>query len=67
MEKKYPYIGKHTFQGKEYVVFFLKENYGVVVMTNIEGNEKYSMGYLGEFDEEPFEVLPPDVCVRISN
>lgn len=64
---KYPYLGKHTYKGKTYVVFFTEKSKGVVVMSEVEQNDKYKFGAYGEFDEEPFEYLEEGVCVRLQN
>lgn len=66
-EKKYPYLGKRTYKGSDYVIMFTEENYGVVVMSDIQDNEALQFGKMGDFSEEMFELLPPDQCVRLSN
>lgn len=66
-EVKYPYLGKREYKGHEYVVMFTDENYGVVVMSDIEGNEALQFGQMGEFDEKMFTFLEPERCVRLSN
>lgn len=63
----YPFLGKHTFKGKIYVVFFTEKDKGVVVMSEVEDNPKYAFGHYGDFDEEPFEYLEEDICVRLKN
>ena len=65
--KKYPYLGKCNIYGKSYVVLFTDEEYGTVVMSEFVDNPKLKFGTIGKFNEEMFEVLPPDICVRLSN
>lgn len=65
-EKNYPYLGRNYVNGKAYVVMFLEPEFGVVVMDETEG-ERIRFGMYGDFAEEQFEVLPPEVCVRLSN
>lgn len=66
-KKKYPYLAKNTINEKSYVVFFSEENYGTVVMSEITDNPDVMFGVIGDFDEDTFEVLPPDVRVIMSN
>lgn len=66
-EKKYPYLGKRNYKGQDYVILFTEENYGVVVMSEIEDVEQLQFGKMGDFDEKMFELLPPEQCVRLSN
>lgn len=66
-EKKYPYLGKRSYDNHEYVIMFIEENYGVVVMSDIEDVEALRFGKAGDFDEKMFELLPPEQCVRLSN
>lgn len=63
----YPYLGKKTYNGNEYVVMFTERNYGVVVMSEVEGNKNIRMGKIGDFDEDAFEPLESGKCVRLSN
>ena len=66
MEEKYPYLGIKEVDGKKYVVLFTEEDTGVIVMSEVnEGKIKF--GYVGDFDENEFEMLPSDQCVRLSN
>lgn len=65
--RKYPYLGKNIKDGKTFVVFFGEENYGMVVMSEIEDNPKLALGTIGDFDESYFELLPNDVRVYIQN
>ena len=62
----YPYLGRTYIDGKQYVVFFTEEDYGVVVHDETE-NEKIKLGLNGSFAEEKFEPLPPDVQISIHN
>lgn len=66
-EKKYPYLGKRVYKGHEYVIMFTEENYGVVVMSEIEDVDALKIGKTGDFDEKLFDYLESDRCVRLSN
>lgn len=63
---KYPYLGRKRVGDKQYVVMFVEEDYGVVVLNDTE-DEDVTFGELGEFNEELFELLPPEECVRLQN
>lgn len=67
IEKEYPYLAKNTVGDKTYVVFFSKENYGTVVMSEINDNPDIALGAIGDFDENVFEVLVPEIQVSIHN
>lgn len=67
IEREYPYLAKNTVGDKTYVVFFSEENYGMVVMSEINDNSDIALGAIGDFDESVFEVLSPDVQVLIHN
>lgn len=62
----YPYLGRHYIKDKPYVVLFLEEETGVVVVDETEG-DSIKFGQYGNFDENEFELLPPDEVVRLSN
>ena len=62
----YPYLGRNYINGKPYVVLFTEEETGVVVMNETDSQE-IVFGTIGTFDENSFELLPPDECVRIIN
>lgn len=66
MNETYPYLGIRQINGKSYVVLFTEEEHGVVVMNSTE-SDTIKFGYIGNFDEEKFEKLPPDQCVRLNN
>lgn len=66
MEEKYPYLGINKINDKNYVVLFLEEDRGIVVMNETD-SEKIKFGLIDNFDESKFEMLPPDQCVRLSN
>lgn len=66
-EKKYPYLGVRKVLDAEYVVMFLKKNYGVIVMSEVEDIKELSFGEVGAFDESVFQLLEKDRCVRLSN
>lgn len=63
----YPYLGKKTYKNHEYVVMFTEENYGVVVMSDIEDPVELQFGHIGEFNEQTFSLLEKERCVRLSN
>ena len=65
--KKYPYLAKNIVEGKTYVVLFSEENYGTVLMSEIEDKPNLAFGAIGDFDEDVFETLPSDVQVSIHN
>lgn len=67
VEKEYPYLAKNTVGDKTYVVFFSEENYGTVVMSEIIDNPDIALGAIGDFDENVFEVLDPEIQVSIHN
>ena len=67
IEKEYPYLAKNTVGDKTYVVFFSEENYGTVVMSEITDNPDIALGAIGDFDENVFEVLDPEIQVSIHN
>ena len=67
IEKEYPYLAKNTVGDKTYVVFFSAENYGTVVMSEITDNPDIALGAIGDFDENVFEVLDPEIQVSIHN
>lgn len=64
--RQYPYLGRNYVDGLVYVVFFTEHDTGVIVLSEIT-NENIYFGKYGEFDEEKFEVLPPELCVRLQN
>ena len=66
-EREYPYLAKNTVGDKTYVVFFSEENYGTVVMSEITDNPDIALGAIGDFDENVFEVLDPEIQVSIHN
>lgn len=66
-EKEYPYLAKNTVGDKTYVVFFSEENYGMVVMSEINDNPDIALGAIGDFDENIFEVLGTEIQVSIHN
>lgn len=65
-EIKYPYLGrfKTDKREEEYVVWFLREGYGIVMVSN---REDIVFGTDGDFDEELFELLPKGWVIRLSN
>lgn len=67
VEREYPYLAKNTVGDKTYVVFFSEENYEMVVMSEITDNTDIALGAIGDFDENIFEVLDPEIQVSIHN
>lgn len=63
---EYPYLGRSYVNDKPYVVLFLEENKGVIVV-NETGDDNYKFGKYGEFEENSFEFLPQEEVVRIGN
>ena len=63
---EYPYLGRHYVGDKPYVVMFLEEGKGVVLVNETD-SDKIKFGMYGNFDEDSFEILPPDEVVRLSN
>ena len=67
MDEKYPYLGiKELEENVNYVVLFTEPDHGVVVMSN-SNTESIKFGTIGDFDENDFNLLPPEQCVRLSN
>lgn len=62
----YPYLGRNYVDGKAYVVMFLEAGKGVVLVNETD-RENIKFGTYAEFDEDSFELLPPDEVVRLSN
>lgn len=66
VKKVYPYLGRNYVNEKPYVVLFNEEDMGMVVMCEAT-DVTFKFGDYLSFDESLFEVLPNDVCVRLSN
>lgn len=66
-EKSYPYLGRNFVNDKAYIVLFTEPDTGVVVLDDTDDSTRIKFGMYGGFAEERFEVLPPDVCVRLQN
>lgn len=62
----YPYLGTKVEDGRQLTVFFTEENKGVVVDDTDKGNANV-FGLYADFEESEFELLPQNMCVRISN
>ena len=62
----YPYLGRRFVDGKPYVVLFTEPETGVVVVNETD-SENIVLGKYMSFDEDSFELLPPEECVRLSN
>ena len=62
----YPYLGRNYVDGKPYVVLFTEPGTGVVIMDETDGDD-IKFGMITDFDEDAFELLPKDVCVRLNN
>ena len=65
-ERTYPYLGRNFVNDKAYIVLFTEPETGVVVLNDTD-SERIKFGLYGSFAEERFEILPPDVCVRLQN
>ena len=63
---EYPYLGRKFLDGKPYVVLFTEPDYGVVVV-NETTSENIKFGAIMSFDENSFELLPPNEVVRLNN
>lgn len=63
---EYPYLGRNYVQGKPYVVLFTEPDHGVVVVNETE-SQNIKFGAIMDFDENSFELLPPDEVVRLNN
>lgn len=62
----YPFLAKKYVNEKPYVVLFLEENKGVVVVNETD-SKNIKFGQYDDFDENEFELLPPDEVVRLNN
>lgn len=67
MQDKYPYLGITSVEGKNCVVLFSSENYGTVVMSEMEDKPEYQFGLISEFNENEFEYLDTELVIRINN
>lgn len=65
-ENIYPFLGIKTIEDKNYVVFFYEKDMGVVVHAD-SGIEGIRLGLHGEFDENQFEYLDPELQVPLHN
>ena len=63
---EYPYLGRKILNGKPYVVLFTEPDYGVVVVNETD-SESIKFGAIMSFDENSFELLPPNEVVRLNN
>jgi hypothetical protein len=63
---EYPYLGRNYVQEKPYVVLFTEPDHGVVVVNETE-SPNIKFGAIMDFDENSFELLPPDEVVRLNN
>lgn len=67
---KYPYLGifKSTVNDVSYVVFFISKGTGVIVSSNVVGNESFQVGYFSNsWNETSFEYLDPSISVKLNN
>jgi hypothetical protein len=62
----HPFLGVKEIDGKPYVVLFLEQDKGVVLVNETDSKEIY-FGLEGEFDENSFEFLNPESDVRLHN
>lgn len=66
----YPYLGRMTFDDDPdnyYVVMFTSPDKGVVVVNHTKEDSGVKFGKYGNFAEDVFEILPPEIVVRLSN
>jgi len=63
---KYPYLGIKSVDDKNVTVLFTERDKGVVV-GNETDNDEYRFGKYGDFDEEEYDFLPQNMCVRLNN
>lgn len=63
---KYPYLGMRKFDDKQVTILFTELGKGVVVDNQTQDDE-YRFGRYGEFDEDEYDFLPQNVCVRLNN
>lgn len=63
----YPYLGYIVENENNIIVFFISENKGVVLYNDGSQNLDYTVGRLGEFDEDEWEFYPEGSYVRLSN
>ena len=63
----YPFLGvKYITDNDYFVVMFNRKDYGMVVQCNGKIDDIY-LGLDGEFDEESFEYLDPELDVILNN
>lgn len=63
----YPYLGKKDLDEKKcIVVFFTEENKGVVISLP-EDNNEYTFGKYDKYNEDEFDLLDEELCVRLHN
>ena len=63
---EYPYLGRNHVNDKPYVVLFTEPETGVVVFDETD-SDNIKFGKIAQFDEDSFELLPPDEFIRLSN
>lgn len=66
VEIVYPYLAQFKSENEKdrYVVLFLEEDRGIVLVSE---REDIKFGQEGSFDETLFEVTPPNYVVRLNN
>ena len=62
----HPFLGVKEIDGKPFVVLFYKQDEGIVLVNETDSKEIY-FGLQGEFDENSFEFLNPEIDVRLHN
>ena len=62
----YPYLARNFVNGKQYVVLFIEEEKGIVLLNETD-SKNIQFGKMGTWDEGAFEILPPDECIRLNN
>lgn len=66
-EKEYPYLGARDFNGKQVIIFFNEKDYGTVVLSELNDNDSFKLGRIGDFEESFFPPLEKDKRVVLSN
>lgn len=62
----HPFLGVKRINDKPYVVLFYEQDKGIVIVNETDSKEIY-FGLEGEFDENSFEFLSPEIDVRLHN
>lgn len=62
----HPFLGVKEINGKPFVVLFYEQDMGIVLVNETDSKDIY-FGLHGEFDENSFEFLDPEIDVRLNN